>query len=513
MLAKINSCAVVGLNGELVNVEVDIGSGQVIFLVVGLPDTAVQEARERVRAAIKNSGMQFPIKRITVNLAPADLRKEGPAYDLPIAVGVLVASEQITADLSDTLVIGELSLDGAVRHTSGVLSMALLARERGIKTLFVPAVDAPEAALIPDLQVYPIESLFALCAHLQGMQPIAPYVSKLDYDADDVAPYPVDYSEIRGQEHVKRAMEVAASGQHNLLMTGPPGSGKTLLARSLPSILPRMVLQEALEVSRIYSVNNLLPTDSPLVRYRPFRAPHHTISFAGLIGGGRLPHPGEISLAHRGVLFLDELPEFDARSLEGLRQPLEDKLVNVTRVSGSLTFPANFQLVGAMNPCLCGYYGDPIKECTCSPSMIARYQKRISGPLLDRIDIHITVPRVEFEKLSGDRLGEPSSAIRARVEKARAIQRERFSRSKDSSGGTNLQVNADMGPAEVRKFCELDEAGKQLMRAAMKQMNMSARAFHRILKLARTIADLADSELIETQHLAEAVQYRARNQV
>lgn len=288
-------------------------------------------------------------------------------------------------------------------------------------------------------------------------------------------------------------------------MTGPPGAGKTLLARSLPSILPRLALQEALEISRIYSVNDMLPGDSPLVRHRPFRAPHHTISFAGLIGGGRWPHPGEISLAHRGVLFLDELPEFDARSIEGLRQPIEDKIVNVTRVSGSLTFPANFQFVGAMNPCPCGYYGDPIKECTCSPSTIARYQKRISGPLLDRIDIHITVPRVEFDKLAGDRLGEPSAAIRARVEKARVLQRERFK-------NTSLQVNADMGPAEVRQFCELDEAGKQLMRAAMKQMNMSARAFHRILKLARTIADLAGCEKIETHHLAEAVQYRARGQ-
>ncbi len=355
MLAKINSCAVVGLDGELVNVEVDISGGQVLFLVVGLPDAAVSESRERVRAAIKNSGLNFPLKRITVNLAPADLRKEGPAYDLPIAVGVLVASEQITADVSGCLIIGELSLDGAVRHTNGVLSMALLARERGIKTLFVPASDAPEAALIPDIDVIPIESLFALYAHLQGLQIIPPYHSELNYDADDVPPYPVDYSEIRGQEHVKRALEVAASGQHNLLMSGPPGAGKTLLARSLPSILPHLGLQEALEISRIYSVNDMLPKDSPLMRHRPFRAPHHTISFAGLIGGGRWPHPGEISLAHRGVLFLDELPEFDARSIEGLRQPIEDKIVNVTRVSGSLTFPANFQFVGAMNPCPQGY--------------------------------------------------------------------------------------------------------------------------------------------------------------
>lgn len=511
MLAKVTSCAVVGLDGQLVDVEVDIGSGQVLFLVVGLPDTAVQESRERVRAAIKNSGLSFPLKRVTVNLAPADLRKEGPAYDLPIAVGLLVASEQITADLSDALIIGELSLDGAVRHTNGVLSMALLARERDIRTLFVPAADAPEASLIPDVQVIPIESLFALYAHLQGLQPIAPYHGQLHYDAEDVPPYPTDYSEIRGQEHVKRALEVAASGSHNVIMVGPPGAGKTLLARSLPSILPRLSLQEALEISRIYSVSDLLPEGSPLVRHRPFRSPHHTISFAGLIGGGRWPHPGEVSLAHRGVLFLDELPEFDARSVEGLRQPIEDRIVTVTRVSGSLTFPANFMLVCALNPCPCGYYQDPVKECTCTPSQITRYQKRISGPLLDRIDIHMTVPRVEYEKLSGDRLGESSATIRGRVEKARAIQRKRFENYQNGAGH-NLQANADMGPAEVRQFCELDEAGKQLMRAAMRQMNLSARAYHRILKLARTIADLGECDRIETPHLAEAVQYRARNQ-
>lgn len=503
MLAKVTSCAIVGLNGETVDVEVDIANGQPSFTIVGLPDAAVQESRERVRAAIKNSGLIFPIKRVTVNLAPADLRKEGPAYDLPIAVGLLAASEQLTPDLGSTLVIGELSLDGTVRHTNGVLSMAILAQERGIKTLFVPAADSPEAALIPGIDVIPIESLFGLYAHLQGLQPIQRYSSTVDFSPDESPHYPVDYAEISGQEHVKRALEVAASGQHNVIMTGPPGAGKTLLARSLPSILPRLTLTEALEISRIYSVSDLLPDDSPLVRYRPFRSPHHTISFAGLVGGGRWPHPGEVSLAHRGVLFLDELPEFDARSIEGLRQPIEDKTVTVTRVSGSLTFPANFMLVAALNPCPCGYYQDAVKECTCTTAQIIRYQKRISGPLLDRIDIHITVPRVEYEKLSGNRLGETSATIRRRVEKARETQQLRFV-------GTSMQANADMGPAEVRRYCDLDESGKQLMRAAMKQMNLSARAYHRVLKLARTIADLADSERIEPHHLAEALQYRPR---
>lgn len=509
MLARVYSCALVGLNGELVEVEVDaVRSQNPTAIIVGLPDTAVQEARERVRAAIRNSGLSWPSNcRILVNLAPADLRKEGPSYDLAIAVGVLAASGQLHVDVSQALFVGELSLEGAVRPVHGVLPMVSLARSRGLREAFVPAPNATEAALVDGITIYPVESLPQLAAHLGRVTTIEPQ-ARIAATAPPLYEG-TDFADVVGQEQAKRALEIAAAGGHNIVMRGPPGAGKTLLARALPSILPPMDGAEALEVTRIYSVAGLLPAGAGLVTARPFRAPHHTISHAGLVGGGTIPRPGEVTLSHRGVLFLDELPEFSPQVLEVLRQPLEDRVVTISRARFSATFPANFMLVAAMNPCPCGHRGDPTRECRCPTQLVSRYQRRISGPLLDRIDVFIDVPRVEFQKLVSAARAEPSATVARRVARARERQRQRF-----LEAGVALTVNAEMNPAQVRTFVQeqLTSDAAALLARAVERLELSARAFHRVLKLSRTIADLAESDAIEAHHVAEAVQYRSRSE-
>ncbi len=509
MFAIAHACVVIGLDGHIVEVQVDFNprAGIPSFTIVGLPDSAVRESRERVRSAIRNSSLRFLNKGYVVNLSPANLPKRGSAYDLAIAMGALAATDQIPLKtLESSMFIGELSLDGRVCHVQGAMPMVHTAYQAGFETIFVPAEDVAEAGLVDGIEVIPVETLGQLVEHLYDLNPIPPYTAE-NTSFYDIAKPPanlVDFADVKGQEHVKRALELAAAGNHNVILTGVPGAGKSLLARAMPGILPRLTMEEALEVTRIYSVADMLSGDSPLLTARPFRAPHHTISQAGLVGGGTIPKPGEISLAHRGVLFLDEIVEHPTRVLEVLRQPIEDKVVTISRAQGTVTFPANFLLVAARNPCPCGYYGDLVRACTCSPAMITRYQSKLSGPLLDRIDIHIDVPRVDYDKLMGDEKAEPSEAIQTRVELARERQHRRF------ANHPGLFANADMTVGEIREICILKPEARQLLELSVRKMQLSARSYHRMLKLSRTIADLAGSDTIETNHVAEALQYRPK---
>lgn len=503
MLSKIKSCGLVGIDGFLVEVETDISSGIPAFDIVGLGDMAVRESKERVRAAVKNTGLQFPTRRITINLAPANQRKEGSAYDLPIAVGILTATGQISNPvLEKYMFIGELSLDGDIKPVNGVLPMAVCARQEGAEYLVLPVANADEAAVVKDIKVLPAKNISEVIQHLNGEKEINSHSVDIDAIFDFNMEYALDFADVKGQKNVKRAMEVAASGGHNVIMVGSPGSGKTMLAKRLPSILPAMTFEEALEVTKIHSIAGTLPSRVSLITNRPFRSPHHTISAIGLAGGGKYPKPGEISLAHFGVLFLDEVPEFSKDALEVMRQPLEDGTVTISRVNASLSYPARTTLIAAANPCKCGNYLDSSKQCSCSPKQIQQYMGKLSGPLLDRIDIHIEVASVKYKELESTREEEKSADIRRRVNKARKIQLERYK-------GLNIYSNSQLQASGISRFCVLDDKGKELLKNAFERLGLSARAHSRILKVARTIADMEGSEDIKQHHLAEAIQYRS----
>ncbi len=501
LFARVTSLGLFGMEAYKVIVEADITGGLPRFDIVGLPDTAVSESRERVRAAIKNSNLQYPVSRITVNLAPADIKKEGPLYDLPIFIALLIANEQLSGITNDMAFIGELALDGVLRKVNGVLPMVLCAKKNGIKKIFIPADNIKEGAVVKGIDVYPVKNVLQLILHLTGAEQIAP-VSAEEYTEYRNSENIPDFADVRGQEEVKRALEVAAAGGHNVLMIGPPGSGKSMLAKRMPSILPDMTFDESIETTNIYSIAGALPSGVSLLRSRPFRSPHHTVSPAGLSGGGAIPRPGEVSLAHNGVLFLDELPEFSRSTLEVLRQPIEDGVISISRATAKFRYPCSVMMICAMNPCPCGYYGHPTRPCTCSPGMAQRYLNRVSGPLIDRLDIHINVPPVDFENLSGNDKAEPSHVIKARVDKARNIQHKRFE-------GTGITCNAKMDAASTRKYCTLTDNALLILKTAFERLSLSARAYDKILRIARTIADLDNADVIDTKHITEAIQYRS----